>query len=1211
MKPQISFTYVRSIICLTLILAFVVSSLYVPQLAQAGEMTILRLPSPGIMVHLSPEFTPAHLQGLTIHPENALQFDFLIHQGDGQLDEGQKKEEYTKLVKYFLASLTIPDEDQWVNLSPYEQSRIIKENFGKTEMGRDLLSQDYLLKQITSSLMYPEDGLGKKFWDKVYERAYKEFGTSNIPVNTFNKVWIIPDEAAVYESGNTVYILRDHLKVMLEEDYLSLEKHSGIEIAASPSAPRNDTNLTASKQVLIKPFDTHTIASKIVKEIILPELEKEVNEGKNFAMLRQIYSGMILATWYKHALKDSLLGKVYANQAKVSGVDQKDPQANQAIYQRYLRAFKKGVFNFIKEDTDKYSQQLIPRKYFAGGMTGLQGVEKGNFAMIAFQPRVLVDYLRISDIAPAMLERISSADLSSNDTDSAEVILASDEDEQINRAQLSINRVVSGVATNVALAVSLLAAPALTFGQQANNVQSTTGVKGSAPYNQMDVINGYIHRFGASWIAPDKLFAFDKTADDILKGELSSIKDPRDQVIFKDFYTRLVIEAQAWLNEHDPKLFTYDVIIKLANNIAGQYKGVTVSGNTTNLPKKTLVLDPFFKGVWTDFVTANVNNSKNRDAFNKKAEAAADYIDKRLGDIVREMVKAFAALNESPYGKKLQGDELRAERERIEQQRKEQEQKVQGLIQQFNDSYLFPNGRLIAFRYNDEYRFSPNYSIQAYMIKDRRDVQVLGDPVRVVRAERVDLTGKRAEFSGFSLQGRGLILIDLSRAHDAAWDLYNATHDSKLFAAQFPQAKAWFNANYKGAGSMANIIKIMEKLILAHELGHQLEQKLSEKGLAVVQNGSNVSDSELVARIAEGLVNSKFALSDHFTDLLPLIQQNLDLEARMKKDEEEDKKAGGAKGGRAYLTPDDPIAGKVSEINYWLIESVFGKDSKEKPDSLFNDSFDEGAITGEFEKVFTERFTNGQKFVDEFRNVSAQINQAMVHQVKDPNRMLKDVERIHGGYKILQSREHLKDVVEEPLLEAAQILYDKGITTVYSSASPEWPSADIGIDYNSLSEVNKKIALRLGRLGKLSHDGGPVVFITIAQDITPETPVDALIKKSTQIAHSFEKQSKSRIEFGPKGQAVLNASRKNSTRSNKAMKANLLNGGIDFNSANLHLQIKRDGRGVPLPLLQQDWAQLSQIDGFVPTIIEIRPATHIPILSEIQQKLQRATASVG
>ena len=69
-------------------------------------------------------------------------------------------------------------------------------------MGRDLLGQDYILKQITASLIYPEKRLGQKFWDKIYQRAYKEYGTTNVPVDTFNKVWIIPDQAIVYESGN-------------------------------------------------------------------------------------------------------------------------------------------------------------------------------------------------------------------------------------------------------------------------------------------------------------------------------------------------------------------------------------------------------------------------------------------------------------------------------------------------------------------------------------------------------------------------------------------------------------------------------------------------------------------------------------------------------------------------------------------------------------------------------------------------------------------------------------------------------------------------------------------------------------------------------------------------------------------------------------------------------------------------------------------------
>jgi len=332
---------------IVLIVSFIGSSLYMPQ-AYANDLP--SMPTPGMIVHLSPEFTPALLKGIVIHPENAFKFDFIVYKGDKILIDSEKKEEYTKLIKYFLASLAIPDEDQWVNLSPYEKDRIIKDDFGKTEMGRDLLAQDYLLKQMTASLIYPQEKLGQKFWDEVYDRAYKKFGTTQIPVNTFNKVWIVPDEADIYEKGNVAYLYKNHLKVMLEEDYLSLKKHAGI------------TSIPA------EPNDFHTIGSQVVREIILPALEKEVNENKNFAPVRQVFNGMILAAWFKRALRTSFIGKIYANKTKVKGIDQ-DPANNEAIYKQYLKAYKKGVFNYIKDDIDKYTNEKIPRKYFSGGAT--------------------------------------------------------------------------------------------------------------------------------------------------------------------------------------------------------------------------------------------------------------------------------------------------------------------------------------------------------------------------------------------------------------------------------------------------------------------------------------------------------------------------------------------------------------------------------------------------------------------------------------------------------------------------------------------------------------------------------------------------------------------------------------------------------------------------------------------------------------------------
>src|SRR6267378_2371504 len=97
-------------------------------------------------------------------------------------------------------------------------------------MGRDLLAEDYMLKQITASLIYPEGETGKKFWKRIYEEATKKFGTTNIPVNIFNKVWIVPEKAVVYENAKTgtAYVVEAKLKVMLEQDYLSFSKHSVI-----------------------------------------------------------------------------------------------------------------------------------------------------------------------------------------------------------------------------------------------------------------------------------------------------------------------------------------------------------------------------------------------------------------------------------------------------------------------------------------------------------------------------------------------------------------------------------------------------------------------------------------------------------------------------------------------------------------------------------------------------------------------------------------------------------------------------------------------------------------------------------------------------------------------------------------------------------------------------------------------------------------------
>jgi len=357
------------------------------------------------------------MKGIQVHPDNPLLFDFIIDTGKSglKIDGAQFKAESQKLIKYFLASLTIKEDDLWVNLSPYEKDRMITEELGKTELGRDMLAQDYILKQLTASLIYPEKGLGKKFWDRVYAKAQQQFGSSDIPVNTFNKVWIVADKAKILERNNTAFIVGSHLKVMLEEDYLSMEKHAAVGGRPMACPYKGQPNGLPLRE-------TNKIGSQIIREIVLPEIEKEVNQGQNFAPLRQMFYSMILATWFKTTLKGALLNQVYSNKGKTSGVLSDDPSVKEKIYEQYLKAYKKGVFNYIKEDLDTASHQPMPRKYFSGGLT----IRTSRAMTVVHNPNDEDVYGEgaLAKASVKMVGRLNAAMTSSNIKDSTQAVRA-------------------------------------------------------------------------------------------------------------------------------------------------------------------------------------------------------------------------------------------------------------------------------------------------------------------------------------------------------------------------------------------------------------------------------------------------------------------------------------------------------------------------------------------------------------------------------------------------------------------------------------------------------------------------------------------------------------------------------------------------------------------------------------------------------------------
>jgi len=341
------------------------------------------------LVPVSPKYSCPVLVGLKLHPDNPQKIDFIFDTADkAKLDD----REAARLVKYFMAGLTIPSADLWVNLSPYEPGRIVTPSLSITDLGKDMLDQDYLLKQLSASLTYPESEAGKAYWAAIQGKNQAE---------SFNKVWIVPDKAEVYEGASIVLITKSSLKAMVQEDYLAMEKNG---VGANNHSP--------AKSDVTQAF----------KAKILPIVNSDVNNGKNFATLRQAYNSLILAVWFKEKFNESFF-KYYLNQAKVKGIDITDKNAKEKIYARYVEAFKAGAYNYIKSErvganNNSPVQKITKRAYFSGGadLAGLAGggIKVTDLPPVDTRPLVVDE----AGLAP---QSIATVDRAADEGDSVEI----------------------------------------------------------------------------------------------------------------------------------------------------------------------------------------------------------------------------------------------------------------------------------------------------------------------------------------------------------------------------------------------------------------------------------------------------------------------------------------------------------------------------------------------------------------------------------------------------------------------------------------------------------------------------------------------------------------------------------------------------------------------------------------------------------------------
>ncbi|NTV30076.1 MAG: hypothetical protein HGA80_08365, partial [Candidatus Omnitrophica bacterium] len=301
------------------------------------------------------------LQGIRLSSEHPFELEFMI---GSDLQPAPAPAETDKIIKYFLTFITIPDEDLWVNLSPAEPDRIIPPALGRTLAGQALLTFDYQLKQLAASITNPDTGPGRLFWSKVYAEASRLYGTTDIPLSAYNKVWFTPKRAIIYEKDNAALVSECSLQVMLESDYLAK---------------------TGTGQPDSRPGDPE-ISTRIYRDVIVPLLTRELNGSAEFRSLRQLLHSLVLAQWFKHRLHRNIITRLYGNHRKLDGLDEVQRQAITNIYDRYLESYRRGSYNFIREDLDRARNNLVPHKYFSGGFHAGRFTDWAQLRPVSYSP---------------------------------------------------------------------------------------------------------------------------------------------------------------------------------------------------------------------------------------------------------------------------------------------------------------------------------------------------------------------------------------------------------------------------------------------------------------------------------------------------------------------------------------------------------------------------------------------------------------------------------------------------------------------------------------------------------------------------------------------------------------------------------------------------------------------------------------------------------
>lgn len=304
-------------------------------------------------------FRPVHLRYLAFDRLHN-RFNLLLDKGDAQKNEKSKelfKDETQKIFNYFLIGISLPNQAFWVNLRPDSPQEIMDPALEQTDIGRVLLEADVQLKKDTARFTSPATREGRDYWDRLYSKAEELFGYDSVTIPTLVRPWIVPGEIIIREAQDNAYIYKATLKVCLEEDYLKDSKASGVQAASiyNFSDPR------------LKELNEYS--SRLIKEIIIPKLTREINTSKRYASLRQVYYSLILSQWFKGKFDSQAAVNSYAgliNSKNLVNLTSKTPWSKDIYFSQYRDSFAQGEYNLQESHQTPFGQTM--RSYMSGGI---------------------------------------------------------------------------------------------------------------------------------------------------------------------------------------------------------------------------------------------------------------------------------------------------------------------------------------------------------------------------------------------------------------------------------------------------------------------------------------------------------------------------------------------------------------------------------------------------------------------------------------------------------------------------------------------------------------------------------------------------------------------------------------------------------------------------------------------------------------------------